>query len=237
MVKWQYRIYHLERYCLAGNEYGVDGGAISGQTEILPGTLTAANFAPTGVVPGTYTSANISVNAQGQVLAASDGSGGSGAPNTATYITQADETLALPNSLKILSGTHISLVPSGNTLTINAAGGGSGSVTNIATGTGLSGGPITTTGTISIANSTINSLAGYDITGTFSNVTIGANLTLSGGILTAAGSSGDGTVTSIATNNGLTGGTITTSGTIGLASIANNFILANTSGISADAFR
>lgn len=35
------------------------------------------------------------------------------------------------------------------------AGGGSGTVTNISTGTGLSGGPITDTGTISLANTTV----------------------------------------------------------------------------------
>jgi hypothetical protein len=42
-----------------------------------------------------------------------------------------------------------------------------------------------------------------------------------------------GTVTSIATNNGITGGTITSTGTIGLATIANNDLLANISGSTA----
>jgi hypothetical protein len=41
---------------------------------------------------------------------------------------------------------------------------------------------------------------------------------------------GNGTVTSIATNDGITGGTITTTGTIGLAAIADNTLLANVSG-------
>lgn len=44
---------------------------------------------------------------------------------------------------------------------------------------------------------------------------------------------GGGTVTSIATNNGITGGTITTTGTIGLAAIAANSVLGNTTGTSA----
>lgn len=43
-------------------------------------------------------------------------------------------------------------------------------------------------------------------------------------------SAGSGTVTSIATNNGITGGTITTSGTIGLATIAADNLLANSTG-------
>lgn len=47
------------------------------------------------------------------------------------------------------------------------------------------------------------------------------------------GTGGSGTVTSVATGTGLTGGTITTSGTVSLAAIANNDVLANTSGSSA----
>ena len=47
------------------------------------------------------------------------------------------------------------------------------------------------------------------------------------------GNAGAGTVTSIATNNGVTGGTITIGGTLELATIANNTLLANTSGSSA----
>lgn len=46
----------------------------------------------------------------------------------------------------------------------------------------------------------------------------------------SSSTSGSGTVTSVATNNGLTGGPISTTGTIGLAAIANNTFLANTSG-------
>lgn len=85
-------------------------------------------------------------------------------------------------------------------------GGGSGTVTQVNTGTGLTGGPITTTGTISVANSTMNSLAGYDNTGVFSTVTVGSGLDLTAGTLTATGS-GSGTVTaiSIASANGFAG--------------------------------
>lgn len=66
-----------------------------------------------------------------------------------------------------------------------SGGGGGGTVTSVGTGTGLTGGPITTTGTISVANSTMNSLAGYNNSGVFSTVTVGANLTLSGGTLSS----------------------------------------------------
>lgn len=62
-----------------------------------------------------------------------------------------------------------------------------GTVTSITAGTGLSGGTITNSGTISIADGTINSLMGYNNAGAFSDITIGTNLTLSGGVLNASG--------------------------------------------------
>lgn len=65
-------------------------------------------------------------------------------------------------------------------------GGGNGTVTNVATGTGLTGGPITTTGTISLANTavTIGSYGGANVVATFTvdqqgRLTAAGNTTIS----------------------------------------------------------
>lgn len=64
----------------------------------------------------------------------------------------------IKDDVTLVAGTNITLTPSGNNITINAAGGGGGgTVTQINTGAGLTGGPITTTGTISIPNDGITS--------------------------------------------------------------------------------
>ena len=108
-----------------------------------------------------------------------------------------------------------------------ASGGGGSGVTSITAGTGLSGGTITTTGTIAIAAAGVNttqlhdgavtlakmaagsanSLLGYDNSGAAADVAVGSGLSLSAGTLTAT--SGGGTVTSVGTGTGLTGGPIT----------------------------
>lgn len=81
---------------------------------------------------------------------------------------------------------------------------GTGTVTNVATGTGLTGGPIGTTGTISLANTSV-------VSGNYTN----SNITVdSQGRITLASNGTNGTLTSIIAGTGLNGGTITSSGTI-----------------------
>ena len=60
---------------------------------------------------------------------------------------------ALTGDVTLSAGTNVTLTPSGNTLTISASGGGGGggTVTSVGSGAGLTGGPVTTTGTLSVA--------------------------------------------------------------------------------------
>ena len=97
-------------------------------------------------------------------------------------------------------------------------------VTQVSTGTGLTGGPITSTGTISLSHLGLESLTDPnadriafwdDSAGAFEWLTVGSGLTITGTTLESTGSGGTVTSVEVAAGNGLTGGgTVTTSGTI-----------------------
>ena len=122
---------------------------------------------------------------------------------------------------------------------MNVGNGSVGTVTSVATGTGLTGGPITSTGTISLGNIFMGTAP---VTYNYpSSVTVNQQ-----GQITAISpgtGGGTGTVTSVATTsvftvNGTVGGTITTTGTLGLAATGVNIALnpyMNPSSISVNA--
>jgi hypothetical protein len=63
-------------------------------------------------------------------------------------------SITTSGTLTITGGTNVTTSVDGTTVTVNASG-GTGTVTQVDTGTGLSGGPVTTSGTISLANTAV----------------------------------------------------------------------------------
>lgn len=105
-------------------------------------------------------------------------------------------------------------------VTLGGGGGnGSGTVTQVSTGTGLTGGPITTSGTISLANTAVTAGV-YGTSTVVPQITVDAQGRITSVANVSISSGGVGTVTNVATGTGLTGGPITSSGTISLANTA-----------------
>lgn len=236
------------------------GGPITGSGTItLAGTLSVAHggtgraslsgmlkgngtSAVATAIPGVdYAPAPVGTAAQ---LLASDGSGGFSA-------------VSIGSGLSYNAGVLESLSSGGSVSSVNVSGG--------STGLTFSGGPITTSGTLTLAgtlavtnggtgraslsgilkgngtSAVSTAIAGIDYapptngtnaqllansgSGGFANVTLGAGLTYSGGVLSATSVS-SGTVTSVAVSGGTTGlsfsgGPITTAGTLTMAGIVS----------------
>jgi hypothetical protein len=108
--------------------------------------VTSQNVVPVGATYDANGNFVTLVGAGGQPIS----SGGSA---TDAYVTLS-ASLDLPNERVLTAGTNITLTDTGpgGTVTIASTAGG---VSNVATGTGLTGGPITSTGTISLANTAV----------------------------------------------------------------------------------
>jgi hypothetical protein len=188
-----------------GSGTGLTGGPITSS-----GTLSIAT---TGVSAGSYTNSNLTVNAEGQIIAASNGTSGtvtsvgSGTGLTGGPITGSGTLSIATTGVGAGSYTNSNLTVNAEGQIIAASNGTSGTVTSVGSGTGLTGGPITGSGTLSIATTGV-SAGSY----TNSNLTVNAE-----GQITAASNGTSGTVTSVGSGTGLTGGPITGSGTLSIA--------------------
>lgn len=170
-------------------------------------TFTVTNTSPS--TGGTVTSVGLIAGAGTSIAGASPitGVGTFTVTNTAP-----DQTVTLNNGIGItVTGTY-------PTFTVtNSSPSSGGTVTSIVAGAGLSGGTITTTGTISMPNTgtpgTYGDASHFPIITTDNQ---GRVSTVTTQTMTTGGS---GTVTSITAGTGLSGGTITTIGTISLPNV------------------
>jgi hypothetical protein len=122
--------------------------------------------------------------------------------------------------------------------TASSSGGSNGTVTNIATGTGLTGGPITTTGTISLANTAVTA-ASYGSASNAVTITIDAQGRITSAANTAiaianSSVSGLGTMSiQNASNVNITGGFVTGNLTSSNVSITGGTMNVQTTNLTA----
>ena len=229
---------------LSGTSAAFSGG-VSASTGMFSGTVSEAG----AVLPDTGTAtATQGFNSNPFDLQASAFSSTTAAGVTQDFRWQAEpagnDTSSPSGTLNLLFGsngtspaeTGLSIASNGQITFASGqtfpGGSGSGTVTSVATGAGLTGGPITSTGTISIppAGVTNSMLANNFVTIAAGSGLSGGGTVALGGMVTLTNTASGGTVTSVATGAGLTGGPITSTGTISIpAAGITNGMLANNS--------
>ena len=110
-------------------------------------TVTSQNVVPVGATYDANGNFITLVGAGGQPISSG------GAPSTDSYVVLS-ASASLPNDRVLTAGTNITITDggAGSSVTIASTAGG---VSNVATGTGLTGGPITSTGTIALADTAV----------------------------------------------------------------------------------
>lgn len=208
------------------------GGTLEAGDHLIAANGSASNKQLISVIPlGIFNNDQGWTSSAGTVTSVGGGTGisssGGATPSLALTVDELSEksgdlvgtdrlvgTSGSTNFAETISGIPLSLFD-------NDLGGGLGTVTSVDTGAGLSGGIITTTGTISVQFSGLT--ASGTLIGTDDLVTIdGSNSrktqidTINLGIFinNVGWTTNVGTVTSVGTGDGLSGGAITTSGTL-----------------------
>ena len=192
------------------------GAGLSGGPITTSGTLSVA--------PGGITSTMI---ADGTVGGADVADGSIGALDVAAAQVQLRVAAPCP------PGEFIRVVNVDGTVVCGADGNSGGTVTSVATGAGLTGGPITGSGSLSVATGGITSamiadgsIGALDVAPTQVQLRVATpcapgqfirSVNADGTVVCAADGNSGGTVTSVAAGAGLTGGPITGAGTLSVA--------------------
>ncbi|MFA5187649.1 MAG: hypothetical protein WC551_14305, partial [Patescibacteria group bacterium] len=132
---------------------GLTGGGTMGDLTLSVGagtgitvTTDTVSLSASGVVPGYYTTANLTVDAFGRITMVSSGG--------ANFVNKSGDTMSGSLSMGTNQITNVAsptaAADAATKAYVDAKPTGTGTVTNVATGVGLIGGPITSTGTISL---------------------------------------------------------------------------------------